>query len=504
MNTAMKELKKVGRELTLLMNTAALLGWDQETLIPEKAIPERAEQLALMEGISHAKLTDPKVGDLLDKLGADEKSSSGNENLSDEDRAYIRVFYRNYHRASCLPSDLVEEMARASSLGQSVWVQARKENDFGKFAPALEKILGLNREAGRLINVGDHPYDSFLDEYEPGMRKAELDVTFGALKEDLKSLVKRIKDAGQVEMGFLKRDYPEELQEKFGNYILKELAYPLDRGRLDVSTHPFTTTLGNHDVRITTRYGEPNPFSSLFSIIHEAGHGLYELGFSDEIAGNILAEGTSLGLHESQSRTWENMIGRSLPFWEKYYPEAQKTYGNALSDISLETFYKGINAVKPSLIRVDADEVTYSLHVILRYELETALFEGTLSVNDLPAAWNAKMEELLGIRPDSDANGVLQDVHWSVGLLGYFPTYALGNLYGAQFMDKAYKDVPDLDDQVRKGNHAVLLEWLRENIHKHGSAFTASELCVNVTGKPLDASYFTQYLNKKYGEVYGL
>ena len=504
MKTPFEELKKIGRELTLLDNTAALLGWDQETLMPEKGVNDRADQVAMLEGIAHSKLIHSRVGELFDKLGVNESNPMGDESLPEIDRSFLRFFFRRYHRAVCLPPELVEEMARAASLGQAVWVQARKENDFPKFAPALERILSLTREAGKLINVGDHPYDSFIDEYEPGMRKAELDVIFSSLKEELKTLVRKIKDAGQVDIAFLKRDFPEDLQEKFGRYILGEMSFPLDRGRLDVSAHPFTTTLGSDDVRITTRFGEPNPFSSLFSIIHEAGHAFYELGFSDEIRGNLLGTGTSLGIHESQSRTWENIIGRSLPFWEKYYPEARKVFGNSLADVPLEAFYKGINAVQPSFIRVDADEVTYSLHVILRYELETALSEGSISVNDLPEAWNTAMEDLLGIRPDKDSNGVLQDVHWSFGLFGYFPTYALGNLYGAQFMDKTLQDIPDLFDRIRDGKLDVLLGWLRENIHSHGSSLTAGELCEKVTGKSLDSGFFTGYLNRKYGEVYGL
>ncbi len=498
------ELKKTGRELSLLEHTSALLGWDQETLIPEKGFSERADQLALLESISHSKLTSPRMGELFDSLGFDGNHPEGGEGLSAGDRAFLRYFYRRYHRAVCLPEELATEMVRAASLGQSVWVQARKESDFSKFAPALEKMLSLTKEAAKLIGTGEHPYDSLIDEYEPGMRKAELDVVFGSLKMELQSLVARIGSAVQPNTAFFKKDFTNEAQEKFGRFILDEMDYPLDRGRLDISAHPFTTTLGSDDVRITTRFGESHPLSSLFSVIHEAGHGLYELGFSDEIRGNILATGTSLGIHESQSRTWENLIGRSRSFWKRYYPDARRIYGSALDGIDSETFYKAVNAVNPSLIRVDADEVTYSLHVILRYELEVALLEGTLSVDELPETWNNKMEEFLGIRPENDALGVLQDVHWSAGLVGYFPTYALGNLYGSQFMNKVRKDIPNLDSEVEKGNLSVLLSWLRENIHSYGSALTAGEICRKVTGESLDARYFTRYLADKYGEVYDL
>ena len=497
------ELKKRGRDIYLLAHSAALLGWDQETYIPERAVAERSEQLALLEGILHEKLTHPRMGELLEALGASPENPRGKADLSDRDGGYVRLLYRMYRRATCFPEELVKEFARRTSIGQAVWARARREKDFSLFAPELEKILELVKERSRLLGVGEHPYDALIDEYEPGMTKAELDRIFITLKRELVELSAWIARQPQVDNGFISRKYPQADQEDLGRFILAELSYPMDRGRLDISTHPFTTTLGSHDVRITTRYGEKNPFNSFYSTIHEAGHGLYELGFGEEISGNLLAEGTSLGIHESQSRTWENLVGRSRKFWRRYFPEVKKRFHQALGDVTEETFFRGMNRVEPSFIRVDADEVTYGLHVIFRYELEVALIEGSLRVDELPQAWNDKMVSCLGICPPDAAQGVLQDVHWSAGLMGYFPTYALGNLYGAQLMNAASRELPNLDEDIEAGRLAVLLDWLRKKIHRHGSVYTASELMKQVTGESLTSSYFIDYLKKKYRDIYG-
>jgi carboxypeptidase Taq len=499
----LKELKERGREIYLLEHTAALLGWDQETYIPEKAVEERSEQLALLESMAHEKLAHPRVAELLEKLGATLETPRGTFPLSDVDAGFVRHFYRRHRREVCFPDDLVREFARRTSMAQSVWARAKKSNDFALFAPELKKIVVLVRERARLLKVGTHPYDALIDTYEPGMTKEELDRIFIPLKKELTSLVAQIKTRPQPENDFFKADYPLQDQRRLGDLILSRLGYPLDRGRLDISAHPFTTTLGADDVRITTRYGEPNPFNSFFSTVHEAGHGLYELGFGDTVRGNLLADGTSLGIHESQSRTWENLIARSRPFWHGFYGEVQKLFPAILGEVPEETFYKAVNRVSPSFIRVDADEVTYSLHVILRYELETALMEGTLEVEDLPRVWDDKMEEFLGIRPDKASLGVLQDVHWSAGLFGYFPTYALGNLYGAQLFLAARKDLTALMEDVEAGRFAPFLDWLRRSIHQHGSVYTASELIQKITGEPLNPGYFSAYLKEKYQDIYG-
>ncbi|MBI9109293.1 MAG: carboxypeptidase M32 [Spirochaetales bacterium] len=504
MKESLSALKKAARELYLLEHTQAVISWDMETNMPEAGNEERSDQLALLEGIMHRKLTSPEIGRLLSALGADDDKPEGKGDFKIEDKAFIRELYRKYSRASRLPESLVTEMARQTGLSHNNWVSARKNADFSLFEKSLSRIIELTREKAEKIGYKDHPYDALLDEYEPYMTAKDVAGVFGPLGEKLADLTGRIAAAKQVDTSFIQKPYLSELQDRFGRRVIEKMSYPGGRGRLDISAHPFTTTLGTNDVRITTRYDENLVLSGLFSNIHECGHALYELGIGENIQGNILANGVSLGIHESQSRFWENMMGRSMPFWEHFYPEFQKTFSEQLDGIPLEAFYKAVNRVNPSFIRVEADEVTYSLHVILRFELEKAMLSGELEVSSLPDAWNARMKDLLGIVPADDAEGVLQDVHWSAGLVGYFPTYALGNLYAAQFEKNMRIALPGMDDDVRAGEFKHILGWLRENIHQHGMIYPASELCRRVTGEDLNPSYFTDYLEKKYGEVYGL
>jgi carboxypeptidase Taq len=402
------------------------------------------------------------------------------------------------------PEELVTEFVRATSKATAVWREARKKNDFASFSPHFKRLVELTREKADCIGYVDHPYDALIDEYEPWMRTSQVAAIFGPLTEKLTELVARIKDSAQVDAAFLDRPFPVGRQEEFGRHLLTLLSYPMDRGRLDVSAHPFTTTLGSDDVRITTRYREDQLLSSIFGTIHETGHALYELGFPEELRGTLLAAGTSLGIHESQSRTWENLIGKSRAFWEFNLPVLKKHFPAQLDNVTGDQFYRAVNKVEPSLIRIEADEVTYSLHVVLRFELELRLLTGDLSVDDAPAAWMEKMESLIGVRPGNDANGILQDTHWASGLMGYFPTYALGNLYGAQFMRKMREDVPDIDKQIASGNLKSILDWLGSHIHVYGAALTADELCKKVTGEDLNPQYFIDYLEAKFGEIYRL
>ncbi len=501
-NSPLQKLKKIDKENQLLSHTSALLGWDQETYMPRDAIKERAGQQALLSGILHDRQTDSEAGLLLEKCGVSEGNLKGDSGFKEKDRAFLRQFAREYYRAVKLPKDLVVEFSKEASLSQAQWIEARKQSDFSLFAPHLQRILDLTREKAEKIGYTDHPYDALLDEFEPFATTASVKTIFGNLKPELTELVRHIAASDQVDADFLLTSYPTAQQKEFGHLVLKDLGFDFNRGRLDVSAHPFTTSTGSDDVRLTTRYNENQFVTGIFGIIHEGGHGLYELGFSEDLKVSILAQGTSLGIHESQSRTWENIIGRSLPFWTYYFPKLKEFFPGQLNNVSLEAFYKGINKVEPSMIRVEADEVTYSLHIILRFELECALVSGELAVKDLPEAWNNKMEELLGIRPCNDAEGVLQDVHWSFGAIGYFPTYALGNLYGAQFFNTMNKDLGDVDSLVARGEFKKILGWLRENIHRHGSSYTAEELCTRVTGEPLNPEYFSRYLTEKYRSIY--
>lgn len=504
MEKELQRLKALDRETQILSHVAALLDWDQETYMPDNAVEERSDQISAVQGMVHEHRTAPEIGELLAKLGADEGNPKGNESLAASDRAFLRVIHRDYTRETKLPTDLVVRLAKVTSVAQSRWVEARKRSDFKAFAPVLEEILALTIESAEHLGYRDNRYDALLDSYEPWMRTAKVRQVFDQLQTELVSLVDAIKGASQVDDAFLKTEFPIPQQDEFGRFILDRMGWSFGSGRLDLSAHPFTTTLGAQDVRLTTRYDAHNFKSGLFSTIHEAGHGLYELGFADAFRGSSLANAASLGVHESQSRTWENIVGRSMPFWTHFYPRLRDAFPAQLSGYEIESFYRAINRVEPSHIRVDADEVTYSLHIILRFNLELRLVNRELAVTDLPEAWREESRRLLGIVPQTDALGVLQDIHWSIGSIGYFPTYALGNLYGAQFTASMRRQLPDLDAQLEKGELSVVLDWLRQNVHRHGSSFTAEELVRSATGEELQADYFLRYLKDKYREIYKL
>jgi carboxypeptidase Taq len=504
-----------------------VLHWDQETYMPPGAIGERAEQLAMMEGLIHDRRTSPAIGEGLSALGVPlELSSPGGAGaasdrraageawggyepsgagLPETERAFLRELARVHRRATRLPRRLVTELARETAIGQSRWAEAREKGDFSLFSGQLHKILSLVREKAGCLGYEEHPYDPLLDEYEPWMKTQRVEEVFGGLRSGLKELLDSIRGSGvRVDTSFLKRKYNVEKQRVLSHRVLRSVGYDLRSGRLDESAHPFTTRLGSSDVRLTTRFQEHNLATGIFGTIHECGHGLYELGLEPGLRGSLLAEGASLGIHESQSRTWENLIGRSRPFWRHFHPSLKELFPAALDGIGLEVFYRGVNAVEPSLIRVEADEVTYNLHIILRFELEKALIKGELEVSDLPAAWNHGSQELLGVAPPDDAQGVLQDIHWSGGAFGYFPTYALGNLYAAQFFAALRREVPELDERVARGSFAEVLDWQRRNIHRLGKLVPAPRLCRQVTGEPLGAAHLLSYLKEKFGEIYGI
>lgn len=500
----LNRLKTIDNELQLLSKTVSLLHWDQETYMPEEGIDMRSEQISLLSAMMHEKGTSAEVGDLLSELGADDENPAGGADIAQEDRPLLRCLYRDYQREQKLPPDLVRRFATVTSKGQAVWAKARENNDFAAFRDHLAEIIDLNRERADRIGYEQHPYDALLDEYEPDMKASEVRTVFDQLQKDLVPISESIKAAEQVDDSFLHQPYPVDRQRAFSASVLEAIGWPFSRGRLDESAHPFTTDIGARDVRLTTRYAPDFLNPALFGTIHEAGHGLYELGVDPKYHGSSLASGTSLGIHESQSRTWENMIGRSRAFWEFFYPKLLEAFPEALEAVDLDRFYRGINKVEASFIRVEADEVTYSLHIMLRFRLELALIEGSLNVDDLPEAWRAMSKELLGIIPQKDSDGVLQDIHWSMGAMGYFPTYALGNLFGAQFYNAMEEQIPDARAQIAAGRFESILSWQRTHIHSHGRAKTARELVNDVTGRPLDATHFTDYLRAKYSEVYKL
>ncbi|PKL07986.1 MAG: carboxypeptidase [Spirochaetae bacterium HGW-Spirochaetae-7] len=500
-----ERLRALDAEAKLVEHIGAMLGWDQETYMPSAAIDERSDQLALMESLTHDMATSPEIGSILAELGSNAEAPGGPESLPTIDRAYLRVMRRKFDQATKLPSELVSEMAKATSLSQAAWVQARKDDDYRAFAPHLSKMLEFNKTVAACLDPGKRPYDVLLDQFEEGAIEAQVASVFSALRDDLVSLLDRILGGPQVDDSFLRRNCPAAAQAKASAYFMKALAFDATRGRLDTTAHPFTTTLGGSDVRITTRYVEEYFPSSVFSTIHETGHALYELGLdpSPDYRRTSLAEASSMAIHESQSRLWENTVGRSLGFWLHHLPALRQMLSPVLDGVGLEDFYRAINKVEPSLIRTEADEVTYSLHVILRFELEGALVSGDLSVDDLPGAWNDGMKRLLGVVPTDDAHGCLQDIHWSMGSFGYFPSYALGNLYGAQWWDAMKAQGLDPKSAVEQGNLGSILSWLRTNIHKPGAIYKPGELVEHVTGNALDPSHFVRYLNDKYAGVYG-
>ncbi len=484
------------KEANILSAVESLLDWDSETMMPERGLPARAEELSMIAAIAHERRTDPRIGDLLSRL--DGKASN------EQQVANLREVRRAYDRATKLPADLVRKIAHVSTIAKDVWGRARADNDFPAFAPILSQLLELKRQVADLIGYSGERYDALLDEFEPGMTSAEVSRVFSALRGPLSDIVRQISTSKrQPDTSILHRHFPRAAQETFARRMAEVVGFDFSAGRLDVSKHPFCSGSFPGDIRLTTRYYEDFFSPSVFGVLHESGHGMYEQGLPAEHAFTPLGQAVSLGIHESQSRMWENMVGRSREFWEKFFPEAQAAF-DSLKGVSLDAFCGAINTVKPSLIRVEADEVTYNLHIILRFELERDMISGTLAVKDIPDAWRAKCRELLGITPQDDREGCLQDIHWSMGSYGYFPTYALGNLYAAQFFAAAKMAMPDLPERIRRGELRPLLDWLRSNIHQHGQRYRAGELVQRVTGQPLSIEPFLGYIRGKFFPVYGL
>lgn len=500
MEKKLARLKEILNEVHDIEAAAALLGWDQQTYMPPGSAEGRGYQMGTLGKISHEKFTSPEVGNLLEDL----QSSTANLDPDSDDARLVKVTFREYEKLVKVPPSMVVEMAQVTTMAQQVWQQARSENNFTLFQPWLEKILDLGRRYAEIFAPYDHVYDVLLDRFEPGMKTSEVKQIFDALRPVQVDLIHKIAEKPQVPDAFNYLTYDEKKQWDFGVEVISKFGYDWKRGRQDKSAHPFTTNFGIDDVRITTRVHPNHLSSALFSSMHECGHALYELGVDHSIGRTPLAGGTSLAFHESQSRMWENLVGKSLPFWEHFYPRLQEYFPSQLGKISLEEFYKGINKVEPSLIRVEADEATYNLHIMLRLELEMALLEGKLEVKDLPEAWNKGMQDYLGITPPDDARGVLQDVHWSAGLMGYFSTYALGNLISLQLWDRILADIPDLYDQFRAGEFSSLLDWLRQNIHRHGSKFEPQELIQRITDSKINPNAYIHYLKTKFGQIYDI
>ena len=483
-----------------LKAAAAVLAWDQETFMPDGGAEARAQQLSTLQSMAHEQFVTDETGELLDRAA----EATADADPLDNGAALVRVTRRDYDRARKVPSSLVAELSQATSAAKQAWKKARTEDDFSIFAPHLDTLVDLSVEKAEAIGYEDEPYDALLEEFEPGLTTADVASTFETLRADLVPLVDDIAAAPQLDNDLLHRSYPQSKQKAFGEQVLDEIGYDFDRGRQDVSAHPFTTSFAPDDVRITTRYDEEFLPTAFFSMIHEGGHALYEQGIPESLARTPLADGASLGIHESQARFWENHVGRSRPFWRHYFPQLKETFPDALGDADLDAFYRAVNRVEPSLIRVEADEVTYNLHVMLRFELERGLIDGSVSVNELPARWNEAMDDYLGVVPDTDANGVLQDVHWSMASFGYFPTYTLGTLTAAQLTEALRDDGIALDARLADGDFAPILDWLRTHVHQHGRKLTAPQLLERVTGDELSANPWLRYAENKFGALYDL
>lgn len=474
----------------------ALLQWDQEVYMPEKGAAARASQQATLSGLAHEVATSAEGEAIVNTLLNDESLDATQK--SNVQRTAIDIAKRKK-----FSREFVEEMSHAISDGFVTWQTAKRDNNYSLFAPKLQRLIELKRREAEITGYTAHPYDALLDDYEPGATTADVKAVFDNLKPQLKLLLDKISAAKQHDDSFFKLHYDKQKQWDFGIDLLKQMGYDFTAGRQDISSHPFTVSFGSGDVRVTTRINENDLAEMIWSCIHEGGHALYEQGLPATDYGLPSGEATSLSIHESQSRLWENNVGRSLAFWQYNYPKIQQVFPEQLGAVSLDLFYKAFNKVEPSLVRTSADELTYHFHIIIRFELELAMLDGSLNAADLPAAWNAKYKEYLGIDVPSDTLGVLQDVHWSHGSMGYFSTYSLGSMYAAQFYAKAEKDIPGLNDSIAQGNTAPLLHWLRQNIHNKGRNLTSRQVCEMVTGEPLNPAYFINYATKKYSHIYG-
>lgn len=494
----MKEVKEYLANITHLNNAVGLAHWDMAVGMPKKALDERTEMIGYLSNEIFKMNTSSKIKEFIDFF------SDKMEGLSFVDRRTIEELKKDYDKLSKIPADRNKEYVMLCAKSEIIWEEAKENNDFESFIPYLEQIISFTKEFAGYIGYQGNIYNFCLDEYEPGLNVELTDKVFAELRDGILKLLEKIKKSGvQIDTTFFNKFFAEKDQDEFGKLVLEKLGFDFEAGRLDISAHPFTTNFGNKDVRITTHYDEHDFRSAFFSDVHEGGHGIYEQNVSDDLLYTGLQTGVSMGIHESQSRYYENILGRSREFWSYLYPEAKKQFPQ-FCNVGLNHFYKGINKVEPSLIRIEADELTYSLHIIIRYEIERAFINGEVEVKDLPELWNKKYKEYLGIEPKDYSDGVLQDVHWSAGLIGYFPSYALGNVYGAQFVNKMKAEIPELDEKIKNGEFGVIKNWLKDNIHVHGKLYSPMELIKRATGEELNPKYFLEYLNKKYSEIYNL
>ncbi|MBI3607724.1 MAG: carboxypeptidase M32 [Nitrospirae bacterium] len=491
-------------QIAHLQSASSVLSWDQETYMPRGGSGARAEVLATVQGLAHERFTAPEMEELLWRWIDVDNGTILDPEADAPARAVLREVLRDYRRAKRLPTPFVSHLERTCALAHEAWLGAREKRDYALFLPHLTAIVTLKREEAAYLGYSETAYDALVDAFEPGMTASRLTPLFAELKTALSALLARIMDSPVRPAPLPAGPYDAQRQLAFGSLLLSAMGYRFDHGRLDQSAHPFTTGFHPTDVRVTTRVSAEDVTSSLFSCLHEGGHGLYDQGLDPAYYGTPLGEAVSLGMHESQSRLWENCVGRSIELWRHFYPLLRQAFPGPLARVSLEEFHAAINTVKPSLIRVEADELTYNFHIIVRYELEQQLIAGQLSPADLPQAWNEAMHGTLGVTPRDDGEGVLQDIHWAHGAFGYFPTYTLGNLYAAQFWQQAQRDLADLPTLIEGGRLDPLVSWLRDRIHRWGRTHSSDALLRRITGEPLNPEHFMTYLEGKFGAIYRL
>jgi carboxypeptidase Taq len=498
---AYDELIRRMREETLLTTVEALLEWDEQTYMPSGGVENRSEQLAFLAGLLHDRGTDPRIGELLAALEESELLADPGS----PEAVNVRVLRREYDRSVLIPRHLVEEVARTTALAQKAWASAREEARFARFQPWLEKIIELKRAEAECVGYAREPYDALIEDFEPGLSSEVLARLFDALRRDLMPLAGRIAEARRrPDVGLLRRHFPRRRQQGFGAQVAAAVGFDLDRGRLDLAVHPSCTSIGRGDCRITARFDDRDFAGGVLTILHEVGHGLYEQGLDPTHYGTPMGEALSVGMDESQARFWENRVGRSRGFWEYFFPQARELFPQSLDDVAVADFFFALNRVAPSLVRTSADEVTYNLHVLVRFQLERGLVSGDIQAADVPLAWNDAYREILGVTPTTDADGCLQDGHWADGLLGYFPTYTLGDVFAAQLFARAEHELGDLNEQFARGEFGSLVRWLGDRVHRQGARYPSTKLIEIVTGSPPDHRPLVRALEAKYAALYGL
>ncbi len=485
------------RKIADVQFASGVLNWDQETYMPPKGANFRAQQLSTLAGMAHELSISDELGKLLSDLNTD-------VSLNEKEKRNIEQSLKSYKQSKKYTTAFVEELSKTISETFQAWQTAKNKNDFKSYAPHLKKLVELKRKECELLGYKEHPYDALLDQYEPEAKTKDLEILFADVKNQLVDFVKLIAAKSQNKDSFMFLHYDKNIQWNFGIDLLKQMGYDFEAGRQDISSHPFTTNFSSQDVRVTTRINENDVNEMIWSCIHEGGHALYEQGLPASEYGLPSGEYISLGIHESQSRLWENNVGRSLAFWKFNFKNLQNLFPENLKNITASDFYKAMNIVKPSLIRTSADELTYHFHVLIRFEIEKALIEGTIEVEELPSIWNKKYKDYLNIDVPNDTQGILQDIHWSHGSFGYFPTYSLGSFYAAQFFNQAKKEIKNLESEIENGNLKPLLDWLRTNIHIHGKHYTAEQLCIKLTGEKLNFKHFMNYAKQKYSDLYNI